>query len=122
MNIDIDGINEVITDLSRAGLRAGIRVAEVLDDSGRRIVETGKRLAPSTRLPHYAGTITHELTREGASLGVEAGPERKGQGKLGHILEKGSSKSPPHAHMGPALDLEAPRAVRDLADAVDPFD
>lgn len=119
--IEETGLDVVIGDLAKASIVAGLKAAKVLDASGERIVETGQRLAPTTGLPHYAKTITHEVRVSKTAIEVEAGPERGGQGSLGHILERGTSNSPPHAHMGPSLDMEAPRALRDLGDVVDPF-
>ena len=116
--MDADGLNELIVDLSRAGLMAGIRADAVLEAAGRDIVKTARELAPTTRLPHYAQTITHEVYVEGQAITVEVGPERGGQGSLGHILERGTVRTPPHAHLGPALDREAPDAVKRLGDEI----
>jgi hypothetical protein len=114
--MDADGIDQVIVGLSTAGLRVGVRAMDVLDESGKRIRDTARRLAPKTGLPHYAAKITHEIRVGPGWIEVEVGAERGGQGSLAPILENGTSRTPPHAHHGPALDLEAPRAVRSLAE------
>lgn len=119
--MDADGIDKVIMDLSTSGLRVGVRAMDVLDESGKRIRDTARRLAPKTGLPHYAAKITHEVTVGPGWVEVEVGAERGGQGSLAHILEFGTSKTPPHAHHGPALDVEAPRAVRSLAEILGRF-
>lgn len=116
--MEADGLDLLITDLSRAGLLTGAKIARELDSSGERMVDDARRLAPSRRLPHYANTITHEVQIGKRQIEVVVGPEKRGQGKLGHILERGSASSPPHAHLGPSLDLEGPRAERALGDIV----
>ena len=116
-----DGLNEVISDFTKAGLLAGVRAEQVLSDAGRDIQETARQLAPKTGLPHYARTITHETYIDGDAVTVEVGPERGGQGSLAHILEFGTSRTPPHAHLGPALDRHAPGAVKRLADVLGEF-
>ena len=117
----IDGAAEVIADFAKAGLMAGIRAEQVLADAGRDIQETARQLAPRTGLPHYAHKITHETYIEGHAVTVEVGPERGGQGSLAHILEFGTSRTPPHAHLGPALDRHAPGAVKRLGDVLGEF-
>lgn len=114
MNIEAHGLNDVITDLTKAGLTAGVRAMAALEPSGQRMRDTARRLAPRTRLPHYEAKITHEVGMDPAGPWVEMGPERGGQGSLGHIFENGTSRTPPHAHIGPAFDLELPNAMRVL--------
>lgn len=118
MSVNVDGIDELIVDLSRAGLMAGVKAAKVLNESGKSGVKLARSLAPTTRLPHYATKITHEVKVAPDAIEVEWGPEKGGQGNLGHILEKGSSVSPPHAHLGPSLDVEGPRTVKSLAEVL----
>lgn len=113
--IDIEGLNELEASLAAASRQVQMRTPGVLDGSARRVRDDARRLAPRRMLPHYANTITYQLTWAGTALEAEIGPEKGGQGSLGHILEYGSANNGPHAHHGPALDLEEPRFVEDMA-------
>ncbi len=110
------GLDHLIADLTMAGLRAGVRADRAISASTKRIQDTARQLAPRRGLPHYAAKITREIKVGPASIDGVVGPERGGQGSLGHILENGTAKTPPHAHLGPALDLEGPRFMRELGD------
>ena len=118
MNRELD---ELVRDLSGAGQWLAQQVPKVVDKSAERVRDEARRLAPRTGLPHYAAAITAEVRRQGYEVVGEIGPELGGQGSLGHILEYGTSRTPPHAHMGPALDREAPRYEEALADLLDPL-
>lgn len=112
--IDIEGLNEFEATLAAAPRQVQMRTPLVLSDAATRVRDDARRLAPRRMLPHYAETITHELAWAGTTLEAEIGPEKGGQGSLGHILEHGTAKTPPHAHLGPALDLEGPRFAEDM--------
>lgn len=112
----MDDLNRLAADLQNASFTAGVKVVRLLDESGEKIRDEARRTAPKTGLPHYAKAITHELKLDGLSLAVEVGPEKGGQGSLGHILENGTAKSPPQAHMGPALDRVAPDFVKGVVE------
>lgn len=114
--IEVDGIDGLMADFTKAGLMAGLRAAKVVEDSSRKTRDMARQLAPRTGLPHYANAITYEVTIDGLSVTGEVGPERGGQGSLAHILEFGTSRTPPHAHLGPALDYETPAFVKRLGD------
>lgn len=117
MTADFSELNRLAADLSHAGVRAAFAVRPALEQSARRIEDDAKRFAPRsarTSLPHYADTINHDVS-VGADghLVAEIGPDRtvNGQAKLANILEYGTSKMAPHAHLGPALDREGPLFV-----------
>jgi hypothetical protein len=118
VNVDVSELNQLAADLTKAGLTAGVKAVAVAEQSGRELRDEARRLAPRKRLPHYAETITDEVTVEPGAVVVEVGPEARGQGKLGHILERGAPATgfPPHAHLGPALDRVTPAFVRRVAD------
>lgn len=120
MNRDLD---QLVQDLSGAGQWTHQRAAEVVERAGERLRDDARRLAPRTQLPKYAEAITSEVDRGAGAVTAEVGPEkgRGHQGSLGAILEFGTSRTPPHAHMGPALDLEGPRFEKDLVELLDPF-
>lgn len=116
-----DDLNALAADLASAGLRVGLAAGKVVEHHAREVRDTARQLAPRTRLPHYAASITSEVNFGPGYVEGVVGPEKGGQGSLGHILERGSAVSPPHAHLGPALDRDGPDFMRDLADAADPF-
>lgn len=118
----IDGLNELIRDLSDAPRKVQFGAARVVEQAAKKGAEEARRLAPRGRyLPHYARTITAELRADvrGQFVG-EFGPEKRGQGNLGHLIEFGSPTSGPYAHVGPAMDLVTPEFVRGLSD-LDPL-
>ena len=112
--IDIEGLNELEASLAAAPRQVQMRTPLVLSDAATRVRDDARRLAPKRMLPHYAETITSETRWTGGAAEAEIGPEKGGQGSLGHILEYGTAKTPPHAHLGPALDLEGPRFAEDM--------
>lgn len=69
-----------------------------------------------TYLPHYAASITYEMT---GPLEAEVGPERTGhkQGQMGRGIEFGSSNKGPMPHMIPAADAEEPKLADQVGDA-----
>lgn len=111
-----DGLDELIADLTTAGVRAGIRAVKAAEDAGRKVRDEARELAPRVGLPHYAETITYEVDVESGS--VEIGPETGGQGSLGHLLENGvpSNGTPPHPHVLPAFDRAVPGFIAAIAD------
>lgn len=67
--------------------------------------------------PDYPRAITYDTTDRGVGDGVSAeiGPDKdRRQGALGNILEYGTIKNPPYAHLGPALDRWSPDFVAGL--------
>lgn len=73
-----------------------------------------------TRLPGLARTITYDTETRGQIASAEIGPDhrRGGQAPLAHIPEYGmpQTNTPPHPGGRPALEAEAPRFERALAD------
>jgi hypothetical protein len=59
----------------------------------------------------YPGTITYDVDPNNG-LTAEIGPERRGQGHLGPILEYGSINNPPHRDLSRALDAEEARFIK----------
>lgn len=73
-------------------------------------------------LPHYPGTITSEVEVSGGTLSGRGGevvgrvgPEKRGQGHLGHLIEHGSPTSAPHMDVHQAVDGEIEPLARRLA-------
>lgn len=95
---------------------------------GRAVVSRGslqikneaRKNAPGTgHAKHYPSSINYDIEEKDGELVGEIGPvEGRRQRGLGNLLEYGSSHNPPHPHLEPALDAEAPRflkACEDLA-------
>lgn len=78
-----------------------------------------RRSSGLAHAPAYPYAITYETHETPAGGWAEIGPDKeKRQGALGNILEYGTVKNPPHPHMLPAGEAEAPkfaRAMEDLA-------
>jgi hypothetical protein len=121
IHADTSDLNVLAVDLAQAGLAAAGRAMVVVEDSSQRIEDQGREWAPKTGLPHYARTITHDVTVEGLAIVGEIGPDPavNGQALLAHILEYGSANNAPFAHLGPALDRETPNFVDTMAEAGD---
>ena len=119
----MNDLERLVADLSDATDFVQQQARRVVANAGDRVRDEARALAPRRGLPHYAATITSEVVSERMSgtIAAEIGPERGGQGSLGAILEYGTSRTPPQAHLAPALDREAPRLEHDLADLLDPF-
>jgi HK97 gp10 family phage protein len=119
----MNDLERLVADLRDADQWTQLKARDLVEKAGERVRDEARRLAPRRGLPHYAKAITSEVIveRSTGTVAAEIGPERGGQGSLGHILEFGTSRTPPHAHLGPALDREAPRFERALSDILDPL-
>lgn len=85
----------------------------VLSKGGLNIKNEARRNAPGTgAAKHYPNSINYDLYDEPGGQMVEIGPaEGRKQWGLGNLLEYGSANNPPHPHLEPALDHEAPRFI-----------
>lgn len=117
IEVDVSEINTLAADIAEAGVTAGFKIVGVVEDSCRKVEEQAKSFAPRKRLPHYAGTITHDVTVGAGEIVGEVGPDAdvNGQAKLAPIFEYGTAEFAPRAHMGPAFDREVPEFVRRVA-------
>lgn len=114
--IEVDGLNDLIVDLTRSPIRVQAKAAKAAAEAAKKGAEDARRIAPTRFVPGYASTITAEAGwAEGGAFG-EFGPEARGQGNLGQILEEGSPTSPPHAHIGPAFDRQGADFLKVLGD------
>lgn len=119
--IDIDGLNELVADLRDAPGKAQRKVDGVVRKGALNVRDDARRLISGLRhAPLYPLSIGFDAGWKGATYEAEIGPDKdKPQGALGNLLEFGSAKNGPLAHLGPALDLEGPRfekAMEDLGD------
>lgn len=108
--------------LELAAAEAPVKCAAVVAKAALNVKEEARRNAQQTSGTHarkYPGTITYGIDNGG--LGAEIGPERRGQGNLGPLLEHGSRNNPPHRDLGRALDTEEPRFLLEAAKMADPW-
>lgn len=111
--VDVSELDELAADLTRAGVTAGVRALGVARRSGEAVRDNARQFAPGAhggRARHYPESITFDVTVEPGAVVAEIGPEKRGQGNFGHLFEYGieSRSIPPQAHLGPAIDREAP--------------
>lgn len=116
-----EDLARLVDDLLGASVEANLAARKATQRSAQVIRDQARRLAPRTGLPHYAKSITYETKFAAGGVTAEIGPVKGGQGSLGAILEFGTSRTPPHAHMGPAFDREVPNYLEALAKALDPL-
>lgn len=119
MGVEVEGLDELIVSLTVAD--------DVVMDLVERTVGRGnlnikrdaaRRISGYAHLPHLPRAIDYDVQRDGYTVTSECGPNNaKLQGGLGSIIEFGTLTSGPIPFMSPALDAEAPRFERALADA-----
>jgi len=110
----LEGLNELVADLDGAPLEVRRQVRPIVQKGCHNIKTDAQRLASGlAHAPLYPQSITYDTTEDRAGEVVgEVGPDKdRPQGALGNILEYGTSKNAPFAHLGPAFDLEQPRFI-----------
>jgi hypothetical protein len=122
--MEADGLNELRAVLAKAGPEVVTEGKKVLARGALNIKKGAQaRIQGLAHAPAYPRSIGYDVVWMGAQGRAEIGPDKdKRQGALGNILEYGTSKNPPYAHLGPALDYEGPvfeRYVGDLGE--EPF-
>lgn len=120
--IEIEGLTELVVDLTRAPFEARVKTRGVVQASAGRVKADAQMFAAGlSHAPSYPRSITYETTEKGVGeVDGEIGPDKnKPQGALGNLLEYGSANNAPHAHLGPALDREGPKFERAIAEIVD---
>lgn len=113
---DFSELHDLEADLRQAGITAGLRAAKAVEESAQRIEDDARANAPRKRLPHYARTITHDVTIGGGMIVGEIGPDREvnPSADLFWVLEVGRSHSAPRPHLWPAADREEPKFVQSI--------
>lgn len=89
------GLETLVADLARAGIVVPARATKVIHEVARDIAATAK-----TFVPVREGTTRDSIGVDGSALAAEVGPTTF----YARFLEDGTSKMPPQAFMGPALD------------------
>lgn len=108
--MSIEGLNELVGDLTRAGLTAGARAEAVLDRVADDVADTAEDLAPKGTRPHADEDLAPSIHVTGSGGVREIGPSAR----HGLFMEEGTYKDPPQPYMGPALDQRAPEFEREM--------
>jgi hypothetical protein len=117
----VNDLDSLAADMAGASRRARPAIRRELDTLGRAVRDDARQFAPGAHggpALHYPKAITHEVDHTG--LICDIGPEKGGQGSLGHLFEYGveSRGLPPQAHLGPALDRQSPNLDARMADVL----
>lgn len=118
---DIEGLNELVRDLTEAPGKVQRRAPLVITE-GARMVQTKWRQEAgfSRHAPYYPASITFELRWKGSALEAEIGPDKAlPQGALGNLIEYGSANNPPHGNDVASLAEAAPKVEKALEGLVD---
>lgn len=120
MILDTSMVSKLAFDLVKAGPAALVAAQAVTAKGALNVKTKARELAPKgPHLPHYANSITYDLSTSGMTVEAEIGPDPGlPQGPLDHLFEYGGPKNAPMPHLGPALESEAPVFERFLDDAV----
>lgn len=112
------GLNELRAVLQGAGDDVVPKGKRVLGRGALNIKKGAQaRVRGIKHAPAYPRSIGYDTVWVGALGRAEIGPDKdKRQGALGNILEYGTVKNPPYAHLGPALDYEGPNFERYVGD------
>lgn len=121
MSIEVttDGLRELIVDLDYATAAAPDKVAKVVGRGAFNIKKDwARRWSGHPHIPQIPGSISYDVEEWATGASAEIGPDknRRPQAALAHIIEFGSPTSAPMPGGLPALETEAPKFVRALAD------
>lgn len=119
MDVDISELEKLADDMENAHKQTLAAVRQVNSKGGLNIKQGARaRVAGHPHIPLYPASIGYDTTIRVDSVETEIGPDKsKPQGALGNLIEYGSTKNAPLAHLEPELDLEAPRYQRGVLDA-----
>jgi hypothetical protein len=120
MAADLSGLDKLIADLAAAPGRLRPDVIKLTREAVRRGRDDAReRISGQIRgkyLPHYAQSITHEVSGTKGEFGPDSS---RPQGRMGRGVEFGSVNHPPLPHMLPAADAleqSVPDELLDLAE------
>lgn len=120
-----DEVFALAADFGKASAETAVVLSKVYQAGGEKFAQAWKANAAATSGSHaaqYPGFITSEL-KIALGIAVEVGPEARGQGDLGRVLELGTGPNPPHLDglraLGPA-DIEMSRLADDALRGIFP--
>lgn len=121
MTFEIDGLTNLVADLSRASVTAGAAAHKVVAKGALNVKKDWQQRASGlAHAPLYPASITYETKIKG--LGVEAliGPDKSlPQGALGNLITYGSVNNPPTGDDVAVAEAEAPRFAAALQAVAD---
>jgi hypothetical protein len=118
-SLTAEGLNELQADITQAGAQALPRARQALQVTAPKVRDDARAFASGlAHAPLYPRAITYDTTLGPLWAEAEIGPDKnKPQGALGNVLEFGTVNNPPHTHLGPAADRNAPDLERGLSAA-----
>lgn len=114
---DTSQLRALEADLGKASKAVFVAAAAAVDESADELAAKWKANATATAGAHarkYPATITASRMPALGSIAAEAGPEARGQGNLGKILEYGAVHSAPHMDGNRAADECTPKFIARL--------
>ena len=114
--MDTSELNTLSAQLEAHASAITPEVTAVVHKGAVNVKRDARQFASGLRhAPHYPYSIDFDMLEDPGSIGAEIGPDKDHpQGALGNILEYGTAKNPPFAHLGPALDREGPKFMAAL--------
>jgi len=99
--------------VARAPVATRLQARAVVSRGSLQIKNDARRRAPGGgAAKHYPASINYDITETPVMVEGEIGPaEGRRQWGLGNLLEYGSENNPPHPHLEPSLDAEAPKFI-----------
>jgi hypothetical protein len=102
----VDNLFDLARDLNRAANTVLAGTYKVVEVGAVKVKKEQRKLAAGIAGAHakeYPRSITYDIGFVFGGVQAQIGPEKRGQGNLGAILQYGSVNSPPHEHInGPA--------------------
>lgn len=116
-DVEVSGLRELITDLDKAGSRSIPAVRGVVAHGAVNIKKDWRqRWGGIAHAPALSGAVTYDIVFGLMTVGAQVGPDKdERQGALGNIIEFGTENNAPIPGGLPALESEAPRFERELA-------
>jgi hypothetical protein len=110
VQVDASELNTLAADLVKAGPLSSVLTRKAVQVTAHHVRDDARAFAQGIgHAPAYPSSISYETRELVAGIEAEIGPRVGGpQWGLGDILEYGTPRSAPHAHLGPALDKNTP--------------
>lgn len=117
-DVEVTGLRELVADLTRAESRSVDEVDKVVAKGALNIKsDWSRRWSGHPHFPALARSVTYDQFHTPWTSSAEIGPDKgKPQGALGNVIEFGTEHNAPIPGGLPALDAEAPKFERSLAD------
>jgi hypothetical protein len=118
-DVTVTGLDELEATFGRVQAGALPMVDAIVSKGALNVKGDAKRrISGLAHAPAYPASIGYDLYHTPFTSSARIGPDKaKRQGPLGNILEYGTVKNAPIPHLTPALDAEAPKFERAIADA-----